>query len=391
MTVPSLCFIVESGTDVRLVDGLAERFDLCILARQIENGIEISQHPSNSTPVVIGPTSRIKFATLVWRYLREHRRDIDCVIVQGYGVAALAANLAGRFNRKLTVMLVCSPVEAYYRCRRMCPERNKPFRLYELLMLQMLARTNALIGRQYIVLSQHLTQVVSGHGSRAGIEVIPIYGVDTKLFSPPEESKLFIKRRLNLPETGKLIFFSSRIAPEKDSETLLKAMRRLLDAGHDLWLLHRSGGYRTFLKEAEAFGLAERVVATDAVHPHYQLPLDYQACDLCVQASREEGLGFSPLEALACGVPVVAAAVGGLRETIVECVTGWSYPVGDEIALAKCIEDALSNPAEAARRTAKGRAMVCEKYDRQLVFDILERMLVFAGEDETVNSFAEAP
>jgi hypothetical protein len=40
-----LCFIVESGTDVRMVEGLAERFDLSVLARRITDGVEISWPP----------------------------------------------------------------------------------------------------------------------------------------------------------------------------------------------------------------------------------------------------------------------------------------------------------------------------------------------------------
>ena len=204
---------------------------------------------------------------------------------------------------------------------------------------------------------------------------VPIYGVDTTVFTPPLEPKTAIKARLGLPTTGALIFFSSRIAPEKDSETLLMAIRRLLNDGRDLWLLHRSGGYKAFMKEAEEFGIGHRVIATDAVHPYRQLPIDYQACDLCVQASREEGLGFSPLEALACGVPVVATSVGGLKETIIEGETGWTYPVGNANALAACIEAALDNPVEAARRVAAGRHLVSEKYERKLVFDNFERAL----------------
>ncbi|MGZ5146199.1 MAG: glycosyltransferase family 4 protein, partial [Burkholderiales bacterium] len=165
-----------------------------------------------------------------------------------------------------------------------------------------------------------------------------------------------------------LIFFSSRIAPEKDSETLLRAVRRLLDSGHNLWLLHRSGGYHHFQRDAESFGVLERVIATDAVHPHRQLPLDYQACDICVQASREEGLGFSPLEALACGTPVIATAVGGLKETIIDGQTGWTYPAGDDAKLAMRIADVVLNPAEARRRALNGRQLVVEHFDRPLVF-----------------------
>lgn len=370
----TLCFVVESGTDVRLVEGLAGRFDLSILARRIEGGVEISQPPIKAPPIVTRPASRLKFALFVWRYLRAHRQQIDRVIVQGYGLAALAANLAGRRNRIPTAMLVCSPVELYYRCRREHAEPGKPFLRREMFALQTLARINAVVGRQYIVLSQHLAQLVRQHRPRRTVEVIPVYGIDTRIFTPSTESKAAIKAKLGLPTTGALLFFSSRVAPEKDSETLLAAMRILLEQGRDLWLLHRSGGYQRFIQEAEKFGIAARVIATDAVHPHRQLPLDYQASDLCVQASREEGLGFSPLEALACGVPVLATAVGGLKETIVDGQTGWTYPVGDQEALAQCIIAALDNPVEATRRAAIGRRMVCERYDQQVVFEQLERM-----------------
>jgi len=94
-----------------------------------------------------------------------------------------------------------------------------------------------------------------------------------------------------------------------------------------------------------------------------------------VQASREEGLGFSPLEALACGVPVVAAVVGGLRETIVEGHTGWTYAKGDAGALAHAIAHALDDPAEARRRTELGRALVARQYERDAVFSRFEAVV----------------
>ena len=373
-----VCFVVESGTDVRLVEGLAGLSNLTVLARKIERGVEISHRPSVSVPIVVGPSSRLGFAGLVLRYLWQQRRRTDLVMVQGYSVAALAANLASRRTGTQTLMLVCSPTEAYYRCRRTHPVPDKPFRRHELLGLQLLARVNASMGDQYIVISQYLADVVRSHGTRRPVHIIPIYGVDTRIFRLPEEPKAAIRARLSLPTRGLLVFFSSRIAPEKDSLTFLLAMRRLLRDGRDLWVLHRSGGYRALVEEAVRVGIADRVIATDAVHPHQRLPLDYQASDLCVQASREEGLGFSPLEALACGVPVIAAAVGGLKETIVDGQTGWTYRVGDVEALAGCIADALDSPAEAAKRVAAGRNLVCARYDRQVVFEQLSRAIGLA-------------
>jgi glycosyltransferase involved in cell wall biosynthesis len=209
---------------------------------------------------------------------------------------------------------------------------------------------------------------------------VPVYGVDLSVFVPPVVSKTDIKTKFGLPTTGSLIFFGSRIAPEKDSHTLLEAIRSVMDAGRELWLLHRSGGYQVFLEQARRFRLSERVIATEAVHPHRDLPRDYQACDLFVQASLAEGLGFAPLEALACGVPVIAASVGGLRETIVEGRTGWTYPPGDPGVLALRIQETLDNHMEAARRAAAGRDLVSAQYERRYVFERLAECLKCSGQ-----------
>ncbi|MBV9657768.1 MAG: glycosyltransferase family 4 protein [Verrucomicrobia bacterium] len=372
-----LLFVVESGTDVRLVDGLAQRFTLRLLARTIGGGgREVSQAPAKPVDMERGPRSRWRFAALVirrlWNWRAQERPDL--VLTQGYGVAALACQLARRFlGGPPVVLLVCSPVEEYYRCRRDQPTvGGSRYRALEFFGLRALAKLNAWLGGDCVVLSAHLAGVVRSHGGsrRRSLHEIPLYGVDTTIFHPPagDETKTARKAARGLPATGAVIFFSSRIAPEKDAETLLRAFAARIQAGDDLWLLHRSGGWREFLRAAETAGVAARVIATDAVFPGAELAADYRACDLVVQASRAEGLGFSVLEAFACAVPVVATAVGGLRETVRDGGTGWTYPPGDATALATALEAALSDPAEAARRAENGRRMVAEKYAAERVF-----------------------
>lgn len=362
-----LCFIIETGTDFRLIEGMTEKFELTLVNRCIDKNA-ISQTTDAKFSSVVGPKSRLKYSSFVFQYLIQNKKNFDHIIVQGYGLSAISANFASIITKVPTSMLVCSPTEAYYACRKEHPLPGKPFRLYEMLSLQAIAVINAILGQQYITLSQHLTDSVHQYGIKKKTFIIPVYGVDTSLFIPPDQEKAIIREKLGLPVTSSIIFFSSRIAPEKDSEALLIAFRQLLNEGMDLWLLHRSGGYRTFIKDAERYGVLERVIATDAVHPHKELPLDYQACDICIQSSRQEGLGFSPLEALASGVPVIASSVGGLRETIIDDKTGWSYPVGDARALAQCVKTVLSDPMEATQRALEGRKLVCSNYDRKLVF-----------------------
>jgi glycosyltransferase involved in cell wall biosynthesis len=377
MKIKNVCLVLETGTDVRLVESLAKRFNLSIIHRQTGFAF-ISQPTSAKLEMIAGPASRVKFARFVISYLKHNENKFDYVISQNYGLSALAANIASRITNVPTSMLVCSPAEAYYQCRKSTSISGKSFRWSELLAIRTIAIANALVGQHYFVLSKHLADVVTQYGIRKPTTFLPLYGVDTTLFKPANIAKTELKEKMGLPTTGKLIFFSSRIAPEKDSETLLASFRKLIDEGQDIWLLHRSGGYKTFLKDAEKYGINHRIIATDAVHPHKGLPLDYQACDLCIQSSRQEGLGFSPLEALACETPVIASAIGGLRETITPA-TGWSYLVGDISTLTNCIREVITNPKEAQKRAKVGRKMVQQTYDSTLVFNQLLDLVIKAS------------
>ncbi len=371
MTRSRLCFVVESGTDARLVDGLARECAVTVVARRIDGGVAISQPLRSDAEVRLGPSSISKFAAHVLRFLRREGGRFDFVLGQGYGAAALSARAGARRHGLPSALLVCSPVESYYACRRGQDGFGKPYRAYEYAALRLFAAANARTGADYIVLSRYLADVVAAHGARGRIDIIPVYGVDTTVFRPLSEPRASIRRRRGLPESGSLVVFSSRVAPEKDAATFLEAVRLLAANGRDIRVLHRSGGYRRFAAEAARHGIADRVIATDAVHPLDELPLDYAASDLCVQASRDEGLGFSALEALACGIPVVASAVGGLRETIVDGATGWTCPPRDPAAMARAIASALDDTNEASRRAEAGRRMVIEQFERSRVFDRL--------------------
>ena len=369
---PRICFVVDSGTDVRLVEGLAERAALRVLARTIPGGRAISQPVRRDVAIELGPSGHAAFGAFAMRRLMALRGEIDVVLVQGHGPCAALANIIARAIRRPAIMLVCSPTEAYYRCRGRAGSSRR-FSAVEYHAIRIFSRLNARLGAGYVVLSPYLASVVRTGGVRSSVDVIPVYGVDPAVFHPSVEPKALIRARLNLPQEDAILFFSSRVAPEKDAETVLDAVRRLAEGGRRIHVLHASGGYREFQALAEARGIGTHVIARDAVPPFADLADHYRASDVCVQASREEGLGFSPLEALACGVPVVASAVGGLNDTIREGDTGWQVPVGDAGALARAIDEVLADPDEAARRTARGADMVARSYDRDAVFDALIR------------------
>jgi glycosyltransferase involved in cell wall biosynthesis len=362
-----VCFIVESGTDVRLVEGLAARVALRVLAREIPGGRAISQ--ATAHPITIAPSGRLTFALRAFASIL--RSPPDAVVVQGHGVAALAVNVAARFKRIPCWMLICSPAAEYYEARRTGGYR---FSLATLALIRVLARLNASLGQGYVVLSDYLRVVVRQYDARHPVHIIPVYGVDLAQFTGRID-RAQARHARGLPATGAIVFNSSRVAPEKDVVTLIDAFKLLVDEGRDVYLLNRSGGFREFLGRARRGGLQDRVMAIDASDPRRELPLDYVSADVCVQASRAEGLGFSVLEALACGTPVVASAVGGLLETVKDGVTGWTAPPGDAARLASAIRDALDHPEEARRRATAGRDMVQRRFESNAAFDALAALL----------------
>jgi glycosyltransferase involved in cell wall biosynthesis len=267
-------------------------------------------------------------------------------------------------------MLICSPAAEYYEARRAA---GQSFSRATLGAIRLLGRINGSVGQGYVVLSQHLRDVVRQYDTRHPVHIIPIYGVDLTQFTPADRAQARSAR--GLPAAGAIVFNSSRVAPEKDVPILIEAFKGLLAEGRNVYLLNRSGGFREFLGYAERAGIGSRVIATDAADPRHELPLDYASADVCVQASRAEGLGFSVLEAMACGTPVVATAVGGLEETVKDGVTGWTVAAGDVAALASAVRDALDRPEEARRRALAGRTLVRREYESNAAFAKLATLL----------------
>lgn len=93
-----------------------------------------------------------------------------------------------------------------------------------------------------------------------------------------------------------------------------------------------------------------------------------QVADIAVVPSHFEALGLSGIEALATGVPVVASAVGGLLDFVVDDVNGALCPVKNPAALAERLGRLIGDAALRTRLAANARRSVLDQYDEQIVF-----------------------
>ncbi len=186
-------------------------------------------------------------------------------------------------------------------------------------------------------------------------------GVDPRLFADHDGSDL--RRRLGL-QGARVALFAGRLEPLKGAQILLDAAARLRarDEFSDLVVVvagddsgdgasHRRGGERSRLeRHATRVGLGDHVRFVGAV-PHEQLATYYAMADVCVVPSLTESFGLVALEAQAIGTPVVAAAVGGLREVVEDGVTGYLVDGHDPEDYAHAIADVLEDPV---RKTEMG-------------------------------------
>jgi glycosyltransferase involved in cell wall biosynthesis len=148
---------------------------------------------------------------------------------------------------------------------------------------------------------------------------------------------------------------AGRMTYQKGFDLLLDAVARIPDRRVQLLLVGEGEDEPTLRQRAAKNGLNGSVHFTGY---RRDLPRLLGALDLYVQPSRFEGMPNALLEAMAAGCPVIASAVDGIIEMVLDGYCGWLTPPEDSRALADTISMALSNPAEAHRQGGAARRRV---------------------------------
>ncbi len=201
--------------------------------------------------------------------------------------------------------------------------------------------------------------------------ILRAYGVDARVCYLGIDTNLFEKRSV---QKDNVVIGVGSFNPTKNVEFIISALAAVKEPRPRLfWIGNYSvAGYVELLNK---FAADSRVDLTtrEMVSDDTMIDLLNRAL-MMVYAPRLEPFGRTPLEANACGLPVVAVAEGGIRETVIDGVNGYLVD-SDPSAMARAIERLRDNPELARTLGNKGMKFVAEKWSLNAANDRIEQLL----------------
>ena len=180
---------------------------------------------------------------------------------------------------------------------------------------------------------------------------VPGIGVDFSRLDDHRGTSRELRTALGIAAGTFVLIYPAEFSPRKSQHILLRAMTRLPE--HVVLILPGTGA---LLEETRA--LAERLgISNRVLFPGYITEMGpwYDMADAAVTASRSEGLPFNVMEAMYCGLPVIASSVKGHTDLIRNGENGLLFPWGDPTACAAQIRLLLDDPHRARQLAARAR------------------------------------
>lgn len=224
------------------------------------------------------------------------------------------------------------------------------------LLCKILNRADAIICE-----SQHFADQLIAKGiSRQLITVLP-NGVDLEQFKPLD--KIPLRKQLSLPNDRPIIIAVGSLSHKKGHKYLLTALPKILESyGPVRVVIVGEGEFRSSLESTiTKLNLADHVFLT-GFQKGETIPHWLNAADIFVLPSLLEGTPNILLEAMACQLPVVATAVGGVGCVIEDGENGFIIPPRSDTRLAEAVISLLQDPALRERLSVKARNTVHSQY-----------------------------
>ena len=189
------------------------------------------------------------------------------------------------------------------------------------------------------------------------IEVIP-NGVDLEKFRIIDRDEA--RKQLGLPLDRQIVLFAGYLRPRKGLQYLIEAIPKLAKDHDPLFLILGEGKMRSELERKITEYHLENNVLLKGLVPHDQMPLYENAMDCLILPTQKEGRPNVVIEAMALEKPVVASAVSGIPELMVDGQTGILIPPRDVQAIEDGIAWILADPELGRRMGVAGRGRIRE-------------------------------
>lgn len=378
---PKLLFVLEGNTDIRFVAGLCQYFHLTIIGpsanlRQTGGLLERIERLGLDLKLIELSGGRLVYQLKSFIEVFKIAKNFDVLFSQENLRGTLNAGLIGRLLGVPVISHSGMPPREYFRCRYERGQISWAKYFIGDTVIKTLLFLNARLCHYWFVLGPYLYKVFSPYKKNIG--PAHYYGVDVDLYHPVSEvEKNQLRAEYDFEEGDFIIFFSSRVSHEKDPETVLYAVHELVKEypQRRLFLMNLGGGHEKIRKLALSMGLSDVdkwLVTRPAAHPMEDLPRYYQLSDLVIQASLEEGLGLSPLEGLACGIPVIASNVGGMKAHLAPFARMVErQDKADMVVAIREFLEGQANPSLSDGNKDKGRRYVSTHWSRELAFENL--------------------
>lgn len=191
---------------------------------------------------------------------------------------------------------------------------------------------------------------------------VVMHGVDTDVFHPAP-NRAALRDALAIPQDAVVVGCFGRIREQKGVDLLVEAACKLLPSRPKVRVIFTGrvtednrAFHATQIAKLSAAGIVDRVSFLGEI-PWEEVVRQYQASDLFVAPARWEGFGLTPLEAMACGVPVIASRVGAF-ETLITPETGTLVPPGDVPALTEALARWIDDPVRLVQGGVAARSHV---------------------------------
>jgi glycosyltransferase involved in cell wall biosynthesis len=328
----------------------------------------------------------------VWRALRRFRPHVVQVHESDGALAALLVKVARArlAPRPLLVALQqVSYVEELRAVRPLLAEGRVLGRpgAVELRFRWLKGPLQVLLGR----LTAWAADLVLAPSEVTAAEIRRDYRVDAVGVIPNVTGGLAIEPAAGCEGEPGYLLFVGRLRIRKGVEVLLEALRDVRGIRHVELRIAGDGEHRERLeRRVSELEMGDRVTFLGNCDAGRVRRLLAGAAALVVP-SIYEGMPLVVLEAMAAGTPVVASAVSGIPEVVVDGETGWLVPPEDPRALARALEDVLARPEEARRRGEAGRRRVDERFRPSMAAARWREAVLAAGVDPGREDFGGMP